>query len=350
MTDMSATSGRLCGFLAVLSAVVSPCAPAVAADWTHEYTLPLPADQLISYRIELSVDHAGPLVVTADWSSSRVLAFQLLKPGKVPALRKSGPPPLALQLEVTAADAALGEPWTLWVRGLPAREAATGNLVIRLPEPAGAAPAPPADVEEPPPARHVDSWRLPLPSPSGLSGPWAAVYDTTARFRRIAVDEVSRDNFGWHDELLRFLETHRQHAPSGSSGLTEPTIKMLRRMVEAVAKIDDARNSDDPILAGPPPAEPSRRRAWTRLREARLLPLQGELDTLLRDLQRGYAPQVRHETWATRFLSCLIAAQQHFDQFVLDAAPDDVDPLEEQWNAVLAAADVLRALSALPPD
>ena len=80
---------------AVWSLVLVACLSAAgsgASAAPFEYRLDLPADRMLSYRIEFEVPQPGSFRIEADWSPARVLVLRLDRPGR-PSERRSGPPP-----------------------------------------------------------------------------------------------------------------------------------------------------------------------------------------------------------------------------------------------------------------
>ena len=151
MTMNSPIPRRVGAYVPALWALVF-CLDTAAA--TLEYQLELPADQMLSYRVEFEVTYPGRVKLEAEWAPPRVLVFRL-EGANGQTMRRSGPPPQAIELEVGPDGAGSGSVWTLSFSGLPARHKSTGRLLIELPDsPAiqkqkeeAAAPPPP----EPPP-------------------------------------------------------------------------------------------------------------------------------------------------------------------------------------------------------
>jgi len=314
----------------------------------EDYALEILPDEVVSYRVELPVVHPGTLVVDADWSGSRVLSFRLERPGR-PPIRKTGPPPLRLEIDVEPEEAGRFRTWTLWIRGLPSRLGAKGTLRVELPFPAdpGAEPLQPVLV---PTTGEIAPWRQPAVATPGLSSKWRRFHESTERFRRLVIDESGEprpDSHLWQDEMLQFLVERRDGHGKKASRIAPSTRRWLTRLVEAIQEIDDLRSADDPVLGGPAPEKRSHYRAWIVLRSRQLDPLEIELDDLFHDVHDGYAPDLEGQAWITRLLSCLIACEQYFDERVLlgEAAASHANVAAAQWDPILAAA---RALSDLP--
>ena len=318
---------------------------------SQEYRLALPDNQMVVYSIDLDVEHPGPLVLQAHWEDNRVLSFRLVKPGgKSVAVRRSGPSPLRIEVDVTDGEAERDGPWKLSVRGLPARGKTTANLTVFFPD----SPAllhqkqqATLDAELPP---LPDPWREPLALPRGLSPEWARVFRKTEQFRRLVVEEATRDNFGWHDEFLRYLAEHRQQTPGPEGALTLSTRVMFKRIVAGTRKIEELNRSDDPLLVGPAPTDRRHRDTWIMLQNSRLLPLERELGGILDDLQQGHAPELAGDAWCTRFITTVMACQRNLKERTRPDAlrTTSVELFAEQWEPVLAAADALESLTELP--
>jgi hypothetical protein len=281
-----------------------------------------------------------------------VVTFHLIGPAAEHGnLRRTGPPPQRFGLRVPAGGAE-GQIWTLKIGGLPSQQDAEGRIVIRLPESEPPAP-PPAEPQALAPESQPSPWRQARPMASGLGPELTELFRGVERLRVVLVDEDPgrRDAYLWQDDLLRYLVDQRDALARGEAGPSEATLKLLGRMAGLVRRIDDLRNTTDPILAGPPPEDPDRRRAWQTLRRQAIDPLEHELDRLLHDLQEGYVPELQRELWPPRLLSCVTACERHFEQRSrIGAARTGYGAVAlEQWDRVLAAAAALERLVAVPP-
>ena len=339
--------GRTGAYLLALWALVF-CLDTAAA--TLEYRLELPADRMLSYRVEFEVTHPGRVRLEADWAPPRVLVFRL-EGANGQTMRRSGPPPQTIELQVGPDEAGSESVWALSFSGLPARRESTGRLLIELPDsPAirkqkeeAAAPA----VLEPPPA---PPWLLPVGTPAGLSPERTRVYETTERFRRLVADTSIPDHYRWQEDTLRYLAAKRDAAADGDSPLTRSTRTAFQRIVEMARTLDSLRDTEV-ALPGPPPRDAVKRRAWEQLRHPEFTPIEDELDALMIDLERGHAPELESEEWISSFLSSLLVCERHFEERARLGADraSNRDLTQRQWSRILAATDAMDALTTLSP-
>jgi hypothetical protein len=70
---------------------------------------------------------------------------------------------------------------------------------------------------------------------------------------------------------------------------------------------------------------------------------------MLHSIHKGRVPQLEQEPWFGRFVSCLIACENHFEQRgrLGEARALNREVVEEQWERLLLAADALDSLAAL---
>jgi hypothetical protein len=330
-------------FLRVLITIWAAVAATAQAGPVH-YTLELPAEQRLAFRVEFEVAFPGTVTVDADWSPGRVLVFRLERPGR-PALRRSGPPPMHMELDVAQGELDRDDPWTLVINGLPTREAAGGRLLLGLPDaPSTHASEPDAGPQSP--AAHTEPWMLPVTIPSGLEPGYRRMLETTETFRELVVDEATPDAYGWQEGMLRFLAERRERAAAETT-VSRSTHVAFRRIVEAVDRLEALRLSESQPLSGPPPTDPLARRAWSAVRDPRFEPVELELGSLLDELHRGHVPQLENERWFSSFLSCMIVCQRHFEEQARLGAEraGKAEFVRSQWGRVLAAARALDALT-----
>ncbi len=339
---------RMGAYVLALWALVF-CLETAAA--TLEYQLNLPADRMLSYRVEFEVTHPGRVRLEADWAPSRVLVFRL-EGANGRTMRRSGPPPQTIELEVGPDEAGSGSMWTLSFSGLPARHESTGRLLIELPDSPAIrkqkeeAAAPPA--LEPPPA---PPWLLPVRTPAGLSPERTRVYETTERFRRLVADTSIPDVYRWQEDTLPYLAPKRDAAGSGDSPLTPSTRTTFQRIVEMARTLDSLRDTKEVALPGPAPKDAVKRRAWDQLRHPEFRPIEDELDALMIDLERGHAPELESEEWISSFLSSLLVCERHFEERARlgEQRASNRDLTQRQWSRILAATDAMEALTTLSP-
>ena len=325
-------------------ALIAICAvfAAVAQAGPVQYALELPADQRLAFRVEFEVAFPGMVTLGADWSPGRVLVFRLERPGR-PPLRRSGPPPMHMELDVAPGELDRDDPWTLVISGLPAREAASGRLLLGLPDPPSTGASEPEATPQSP-APRAEPWMLPVTIPPGLEPGYRRLLETTETFRELVVDEATPDAYGWQEGMLRFLAERRERA-AAESAMTRPTRLAFRRIVEAVDQLEDLRLSESQPLSGPPPTDPLTRRVWSSVRDPRFEPVELELGSLLEELHRGHVPQLENERWFSSFLSCMIVCQRHFEEQARLGAEraSQAEFVRSQWDRVLAAAQALDA-------
>ena len=206
-----------------------------------DYLLDLPADRMLSYRIELEPVHSGTMTIDAEWAPSRVLVFRLvLENGR--SMRRSGPSPQSFEVEVRPEE--IGRKWTLTFSGLPSRRASSGRMLVGLPDS-------PDEVEaerriqealaEPVETPPMPSWMLPTRIPAGLSPEWEQVYTTTERFRRRVVEFEAPDTYGWQSGMLRYLVGHRELSRARHTPVQPVTREILRRTVALIRELDGLR-------------------------------------------------------------------------------------------------------------
>jgi hypothetical protein len=337
-------SRRLAAIPVALWAIVF-CLDTAAA--TLEYQLDLPADQMLSYRVQFEVTHPGRVRLQADWAPSRVLVFRL-EGADGQTMRRSGPPPQRIEFEVGPDAAGSESVWTLTFSGLPTRRESTGRLLIELPDSPAIrkqkedAAAPPA--LEPPPA---PPWLLPVRTPSGLSPERTRVYETTERFRQLVADSSIPDAYRWQEGTLRYLAAKRDAAGRGNSPLTPSTRTTFQRIVQMARTLDDLRDTDEVALPGPAPKDAVKRRAWDRLRHPRFTPVEDQLDALMIDLERGQAPELESEEWIPSFLSSLLVCERYFEERARlgEHRASNRELSRRQWSRILAATDAMDALT-----
>ena len=324
------------------------CGPAFAD--TRTYTLDIPSGRTAHYELELEVEHSGTLVVHADWSGPTTLAFRMVPPAGGSSVRRGGPSPQRLKVEVTEDD--IGT-WTLSIHVLPSRRAGEGRITVELPDDRPARPATASRADAPPsPTENAKPWMLPREAPRTSRRDWRRVVDTTERFRILVVEEGVADACRWQSELLRFLAFHRDRLLEFGELPPIATRKLLTRTVAVLRQVERFRTSRDPGVAGPPPTDPALRDAWERLRVSRTRPLEQELDELLTAVQREHAPGLREELWPVRMVSCLTACQRHFEERTRlgEDRATNRELAQAQWDRLLAAADALDALTLVRPE
>lgn len=338
----------------VLTVVICAVAAQTARGSEQRYRLEIPDGADSAFEVQFRAENPGILAVTAEWDGPRIVSFRLDGPGE-PAVpdRRSGPSPQRMEVAVDEEILAEGGGFKLTIRAPAGRGAASGTILVELPDPprvieerrkAEEPPKPPPRVREP--------WTLPARAPTGASPDVQRLFLFVERFRALVVSEdggVAFDACGWRSELLQRLCTWRDEAALGRSSVSESTLRYLRRVVEAVRDVDTLRTSKESILAGPAPEDPLRRRAWLQVRAERIRPIERQLDALPEMLRGGHAPDLEKEIWTPRLLACLTACERSFDGRALAEEGEDpvnADLARAQWSSILAAADALSSLPA----
>ncbi len=340
--------------LVLLAALLSAALPAAAAE--RGYSLRVPEGQPVSFQLEFAVEHPGTLGIRAEWSGARVLSFRLYGPGgHSHRARRSGPSPQRFEVAVDPRDVEDGRPWRLAIRALAARGGGEGLLTLELPE----APEVVALRElppPPPPPPDPDPWMVARTAPAGAGEPVRHLFESIERLRSAVLREDGSpipDSCRWHVDTLEWAGQWRDRYLERGALPSISTRRYLQRLVGAVRQVDEVRSSDDPILAGPPPGDRMRYRAWSAVRERRIGAVEHELDRLVDLLRGGHAPELENESWPTRLVSCLAACERHFEQRVRlgEREAQNAELAQAQWVPLTAAAEVLEALAFLPaPD
>jgi len=312
--------------------------PAAADELRYE--LPLPAHQQIGYIVDFEAPYAGQLELSVEWEGTRVLSFRLEEVGSdAQPFRLSGPSPQSFSVEVPN-PGDIPRPYRLHIRGLASRVGGPGLLVIRRPE---APPEPPPLLEQLPPAAPPPmEWsELPPDTPE----PLRRFSIATDRFLDAVQHDPRGDACRWQADLAGFLDRERDAMVAGSRVPSGETRTALDEIVEMVRRVEAMRTSDDPVLAGPPPEEPSELKHWSRVREERIRTVEAELDTLLAAIERGHAPALARQPWPYRFVSCVVGCQRHFEERVRVGKDRAVNRqlVEDQWQRLLEAADLLES-------
>ena len=314
----------------------------VAAD-VQDYILEFPAQQMISYKIEFEVLNPGRLAMEMNWTGNRVVSFKLEGPnGSVPTMRRSGTPPLRLHYDVDATLASAEGQWKLSIRGLPAHAVSSGVLTLYLPEGQETPEAVPAARQTPPPPPD-EAWLRPARPSGALSPERERLVETTEEFRASVADRKARDRYDWQTSMLRYLAEQRDN---NATPPDRKTRLMLERSAEAVRRVEKLSLSTDPFVVNPP-KDRGLRRAWLALRERRVAPLELELDSMLHSIHKGQVPELYQEPWYARFVSCLMACEQYFEERGRLGArgASNRHVVDEQWERILLAADALDSLA-----
>lgn len=339
-------TARAAVFLAILALSVS----SVAAD-TASYAVEFPQADVAIYEIPFRVHHPGVVVVEARWDDPRIVAIRVEGPSAVVS-RRSGPSPQRIEIPVADDPGVLNGGWRLWLRVPAGKERAQGTLILTLPDPPEEVAAQKAALEPPPPPPPApDPWTLPRTAPSGASAEVLALFASFEPLRaRVypADSEPDPDGCGWQRPLTRWLAGILDRSASGGFAWSPAAAGLLREIAEAVSEVEGLRTTDNPLLAGPVPEEPLRRRAWLAARRDELRGLERRLDALAERLREGEVPELATLEWPSRFVACVTAAERHFEERVRlgdDAANRELADL--QWPVILAAGRALEAAASL---
>jgi len=324
---------------------------------TQQYTLEIKDRQRISYELEIAVTHPGTLAMEAVWDSSRMLTFRFEGPGApLRRIRRSGPSPMRLEIEVAPDSPHLAEVWKLNIMGLAASGGCRVDLTLEVPDPPwkvreeeeerAIAAAPPKPVIEPKP------WMISREPSTGLSEDRVHLHSTVEKLRSEIVLpgwKTAIDSCRWQTDFMRYATVWRDRTAAESDLPDISTRRFLLNLSEVVRKVDKLRNSDDPVLAGPMPPPGEEQRPWLSLRRTRIMALESEMDQLLDNLKSGFAPRLESEIWPQRFIICLMACERFFEERVRvgDDKASNRDLAGAQWDTVLAAADAMEALASL---
>ena len=129
----------------------------------------------------------------------------------------------------------------------------------------------------------------------------------------------------------------------------EATVRFYRKLAASVGHVMELRDSDDPILTGPPPENRRSRNAWLRMRRERIKAMEHELDLLLDMPKDGYVPELEGHEWPPRLVSCIMACERNFEE--LGRSGTELGTNQEladgTWPFIVAAARALSAVDRL---
>jgi hypothetical protein len=242
--------------------------------------------------------------------------------------------------------------WRLWLRVPAGRERTLGTLTLTLPDPPETVAARKAALEPPPPPPPApDPWTVPRSVPDAASAQIRALYASFEPLRARVYPtgtEPDPDGCGWQRPLTRWFAAILDRVESGAPSLAPATAGFLREIASAVREVESLRTTDHPLLAGPVPEDPLRRRAWLAARRDEMRGLERRLDALAERLRDGEVPELAALDWPSRFVACVTAAERHFEERVRlgeDAANREI--ADVQWPVILDAGRALDAASAL---
>jgi hypothetical protein len=319
-----------------------------------EYVLDIKNRVPASYSLEIPVQYPGTLSVEADWDCSRILTFKLSSPGSRPhRIRRSGPSPQILELAVKESDLAAGRYYRLDISSLPAGGEGRGRLRIHLPDSPKvvqqkilASLPPEPEIPEP------EWWAVPASPPAESSQALTDLFQEVEAFRNMVVTgpvETAPDPCRWQTMLLKHLAELRNRLAEGGPMPDEATVRFYRKLAASVGKVMDLRDSDDPILTGPPPKNRRSRNVWLRVRRERIKAIEHELDILLDMPKDGYVPELEDHEWPPRLVSCIMACERNFEELGRSGTEmgTNQELADETWPFIVAAAKALSAVDRL---
>ncbi len=341
--------------LALLLAGLVALAGTTVEAAVHRYALDVQEGSDSAFEMEFEAPYPGTLAVTGEWSGTRILSFRLDGAGDASVVgRRSGPSPQRMEVALPGAAPAGERKFKLSIRALPGRGFAKGTLTLEIPDA-------PEVVEErrkaaeppPPPPPEPDPWTVPAKAPQGAAPPVERLFVAVERYRGLVVGpgfDPLPDACGWRIDLLKRLVEWREVEAAGRPGPSVPDMRYLRRLAATARAVDALREAKDPILGGPVPEDPLRRRAWLQVRKERIRPLERDLDSLSETLHGGFAPALESEAWLPRLIACLTACERHFEERVRLGEEDATngDLAKAQWDSILAAVDALETLGPAP--
>ena len=323
------------------------CGPAAAE--TLRYGLEIPDGNSVTYLLDLDVRHPGNLIVRAEWSGPRNVSLKLTPPGRAyGALLRSGPSPQELETIIKPEGFRVGV-WTLRIFALSGRGQGKGSLIIELPGPQPEVPKSVKNESVPVDRPEPEPWMQPFHPSSPVRTDLVPFLEATERYRRDLFGSdygAPHDVCQWQVPLMRYLAELRVSLVSGSALPSETTGTFLDRLAAAIASVDQMRLTNDPLVNGPAPDDPTLRNAWVKLRTTKIDPVEDRLDELLSLLQRGHVPDLDGEDWPLRLVSCLTACERYFEQRprVGEERAGNRDIALTQWPRLLSAGEALSSL------
>lgn len=337
-----------------LAVCLLPAAGRPAHGKTLEYVLDIQNRVPASYSLEIPVQYAGNLAVEADWDCNRILTFKLSGPGDRPRrIRRSGPSPQLVEMAIREQDLQSGHYYRLDISSLPAGGEGRGRLRIHVPDsPAVVRERELAALPPEPEPPEPEWWAVAVDPPQDSSDAMAAMYREVERFRAMVVtglDETAPDPCRWQTALLQHLAAVRDRFGAGAEPTDEATVRFYRKVAASVSRVMDLRDSEDPILKGPPPEERQARNTWLRIRRERIKSMEHELDLLLDMPKDGYVPELEGEDWPPRLVSCIMACQRNFEELGRSGREEATNQelADDTWPFIVAAARALAAVDRL---
>jgi hypothetical protein len=319
-----------------------------------EYVLDIQNRVPASYSLDIPVQYPGTLAVEADWDCSRILTFKLSSPGSPPVrVRRSGPSPQILEMAVSAGDLKSGSYYRLDISSLPASGEGPGRLKIHLPDsPAVIRQKEIAALPPEPVLPDPEWWAVPSAPPAESPEALVDLFREVEAFRSMVVTaplETAPDPCRWQTDLLVHLAELRDRYADGSPGPDEATIRFYRKLAQSVDKVRELRDSDDPLLTGPPPENRRARNTWLRMRRERIKAIEHEMDVLLDMPKDGYVPELEDQEWPARLVSCLMACERNFEELGRSGSNTGTNQelADVTWPFIVAAGKALMAVDHL---
>ena len=336
----------------VLWGMLSVGGPALAG--TLDYVIEIKNRVPATYSLEIPVQYPGTLTIEADWDCSRILTFKLRSTGSLPRrVRRSGPSPQKLELDVRETDLEAGQYYRLDISSLPAGGEGQGRLRIHVPDSPQVLRQKELDALPPEPVLpQPEWWAVPTSPPAGSSKALADLYREVEAFRsRVMISplETAPDLCRWQTALLEHMTGLRNRLAEGGTVPDEATLRFYHKITTSVRQVEELKNSNDPMLVGPPPRNHRDRTTWLRMRSRHVKPIEHELDILLDMPKDGYVPELEGLEWPYRLVSCLMACERNFEERTRSGAEQGTNQelADETWPIIVAAAEALEALDRL---
>ena len=161
--------------------------------------------------------------------------------------------------------------------------------------------------------------------------------------------ETAPDLCRWQTALLEHMTGLRNRLAEGGTVPDEATLRFYHKITTSVRQVEELKNSNDPMLVGPPPRNHRDRTTWLRMRSRHMKPIEHELDILLDMPKDGYVPELEDLEWPYRLVSCLMACERNFEERTRSGAEQGTNQelADETWPIIVAAAEALEALDRL---
>ncbi len=339
-------------------AVLVLCAAGFAASplraETSSYSISAPGGAPALFEIPLEAAHPGQVVIAATWKGARLLSFRVVpRQDRAAVLHRSGPSPQRVDMTVNAIDLQSGPArWTLEIRATVGRDPADGEVIVTVPDPPEVVAArEEAERPPPPPPPTPDPWTLAVSAPDDAAPRLKSLFERVEDLRVAVFGDdpfTIHDPCAWQADALRWLAERRDLLAAKNASPAPETLLYFRQLAHVIRAIETLRTSSNPLLAGPPPAEPARKQAWLVVRRDALRPIETELDAVASILRKRELGELSDARWLARMLACATASERSFEARGrgADRTSADTDPSDAQWQRVVAAAAAFDALAA----